>query len=214
MGSPATKNLSLPSWPGALAPGRDYSAQDLQRLAKRAGRPFARSLARLEDIRRVIDSYGYQAEWRENYRIQSVSASLAASEITCIDAALLSYGLLERFFPTVPRKLLAIHRRDQQGEECGHCVALYWGPDGRVGSFSKSSYPGLDHREAVFANEAAVATSYAEAYLRMQIQPLYFGFTTPEEAVPELDWRFSPDNLELLSERLKESYQYGFECAT
>src|SRR5580698_6501998 len=88
------------------------------------------------DIRRVIDGYKYLDDWRTDYRIQSVRSSLQAPAITCIDAAILSYGLLELLFPETKRRLLAIHRRDpKKDEECGHCVALYWSPEGKIGSF-------------------------------------------------------------------------------
>jgi hypothetical protein len=185
-----------------------YTEADERRLRERAG---GQPLEKPEDIRRVIDGFAYLYEWRENYRIQSVRASLHAERITCIDAAILSYGLLELLFPETKRRLLAIHRRDPaKDEECGHCVALYWTPEGRVGSFSKSSFPGLGHRDATFADESAVATSYGEAYVAMKFVPLYFGVTTLEAAAPDLDWRLSPDDLNEVSARLQASYEYGF----
>lgn len=201
MGAPV---LKIPS------PIAGYTAPDLRELARRAGGLIERP----EDIRRVIDSYGYLAEWKRSYRILSVRSSLWSEQITCVDAAVLSYGLLELLFPEVKRRLLPIHRRDMKGEECGHCVTLYWGPDGRVGAFSKSSFAGLDHRAASFEDEWSIAMSYAEAYLRMRFQPLYFGITTLEEVAAGLDWRFAEGDLNILSERLKETYQYGFECGT
>jgi hypothetical protein len=188
--------------------GLGYTEEDLRRLHEMAGgTPFDSP----DDIRRVIDKYEYMDDWRANYRIQSVRSSLRSSRITCIDAAILSYGLLELLFKGTKRRLLAIHRRDpKKDEECGHCVALYWGPDGRVGSFSKSSFAGLGHRGAVFADEAAIATSYAEAYVEMGFEPLYFGVTTLEAAAPDLDWRFHEGELNQISERLQAAYEYGF----
>jgi hypothetical protein len=185
-----------------------YSEADFRRLQERVG---AEPLTRPEDLRRVIDGYEYLAEWRDNYRIQSVRSSIHAPRITCIDAAILSYGLLELLFPETKRRLLAIHRRDPaKDEECGHCVALYWGPDGRVGSFSKSSFVGLGHRDATFADDTAVATSYGEAYVAMKFQPLYFGVSRLEDTAPDLDWRLSPDDLNEISARLQATYEYGF----
>ena len=164
-----------------------------------------------EDLRRVIDGDQYLDDWRSNYTIQSVRSSLHSPRITCIDAAILSYGLLELLFPETKRRLLAIHRRDpKKDEECGHCVALYWGSDGRIGSFSKSSFEGLGHRDAVFPDETAIATSYARAYVAMSFEPLYFGVTTLEEAAPDLDWRHHPGDLNVISDRLQASYEYGF----
>ena len=82
--------------------------------------------------------------------------------------------------------------------------------DGRIGAISKSSFKGLGHREPVFPDEAAVAASYAKAYLDMGFQPLYFGVTTPEEAAPDLDWRFNAGDLNEISARLQAAYAYGF----
>jgi hypothetical protein len=185
-----------------------YSEPDFRRISElSAGGP----LERPEHVRRIIDKLQYLDDWRSNYAIRSVRSSLHSPRITCIDGAILAYGLLELLFPTTKRRLLAIHRRDpKKDEECGHCVALYWGDDGRVGSFSKSSFEGLGHRDAVFADESAIATSYAKAYVAMEFEPLYFGVTTLEEAAPDLDWRFHDGELNAISDRLQASYEYGF----
>jgi hypothetical protein len=184
-----------------------YSESDLARLREMAG---SDPLEHPEDIRRVIDNYQYLDDWRANYRIQSVRSSLQNSRITCIDAAILSYGLLELLFPDTKRRLLAIHRRDpKKDEECGHCVTLYW-KAGKIGSFSKSSFKGLGHRDAVYADEAAVASSYAEAYVEMGFVPLYFGVTTLEQSAPDLDWRLHDGALNEISDRLQAAYEYGF----
>ena len=192
----------------SLVASLGYSEADVRRLLERAGGvPFESP----EDIRRIIDGFDYLAEWRDNYRIQSVRSSIHAPKITCIDAAILSYGLLEILFPETQRRLLAIHRRDPKiDEECGHCVALYWGKDGKVGAFSKSSFKGLGHRDATFPDESAVATSYGEAYVAMEFQPLYFGVSRLEDVAPDLDWRLSPDDLNEVSARLQATYEYGF----
>jgi len=185
-----------------------YTEADLRRVREMAG---AAPLTAPGDVRRIIDNYQYLDDWRANYRIQSVRSSLQNSRITCIDAAILSYGLLEMLFSETKRRLLAIHRRDpKKDEECGHCVTLYWGSDGRIGAISKSSFKGLGHREPVFPDEASVAASYAKAYLAMGFQPLYFGVTTLEEAAPDLDWRFHLGDLNEISARLQAAYAYGF----
>ncbi len=185
-----------------------YTEEHLRLVQHRSG---GAPLQSPHDIRRLIDGYAYLDDWRANYRIQSVSSSLRSPSITCIDAAILSYGLLELLFGDTKRRLLAIHRRDpKKDEECGHCVALYWGPDGRVGSFSKSSFKGLGHRDPVFRDETEIATSYAEAYVEMGFQPLYYGVTTLEAAAPDLDWRFHDGALNEISDRLQACYEYGF----
>jgi hypothetical protein len=189
-------------------PRLGYSEADMRRLTERIG---DKGLDGPADIRKILDGHEYLDDWRANYQIQSVRSSLHAPRITCIDGAIMSYGLLELLFPDVKRRLLAIHRRDpKKDEECGHCVALYWTPDGKVGSFSKSSYPGLGHRDPVFKSAEAIATSYAEAYVEMEFIPLYFGVTTLEEAAPDLDWRFHAGELNEISDRLQAAYEYGF----
>ncbi len=161
------------------------------------------------DIRKVIDAYPYDFDWRASYAIKSVRASIHSPKITCIDSAIFSYGLLELYFPTTPRKLLALHRRDPQGEECGHCVTLYW-VNGKVGAFSKSSFEGLGHRDPVYASPTDVAMSYAMAYVKMAFKPLYFGVASLEEVAPDIDWRRSPEALNVLSERLQARYEFSF----
>ena len=190
--------------------GVSYGEAEFRRIRELGGGPFESP----EAIRRVLDAIGYLAEWRSAYRVRSVRASLHAARITCIDSAILAYGLLELLFGDVKRRLLAIHRRDPvSGEECGHCVALHWNDAGRVGAFAKSNYPGLGHRDAVFADEVAVAADYARAYVAMGFEPLYFGVTTLEEAAGDIDWRTSMDDLSVLSERIQSSYAYAFSTA-
>jgi hypothetical protein len=184
-----------------------YAPDDLRRLGEIVPTGFRDPL----DLRKVLDWYGYLAEWKQHYAIQSVQSSLRSTRITCIDAAILSYGLLEVLFPPVKRRLLAIHRRARKdGEECGHCVTLFWNDHGKVGAFSKSSFPGLGHRDPIYEDEFAVAASYAKAYMKMGIDPLYFGVTTLEDAAREVDWRYSPGELNVLSERIQACYAYGF----
>ena len=91
-----------------------------------------------EDIRRVLDGIGYLEDWRTAYRVQSVRSSLHAPEITCIDSAILAYGLLEPLFGS---QTAAPGHPSQRppGEECGHCVALYWNDAGVGRSASRTS---------------------------------------------------------------------------
>ncbi len=184
-----------------------YDEADFQRLRELGCGLFESP----EEIKTVIDQYGYLDEWRDNYQIRSVRGSLHSRRITCIDSAVFSYGLLELLFSHVKRRLLAIHRRDpKKDEECGHCVTLYWNDHGKVGAFSKSSFEGLGHRDAVFKDEHEVAASYAKAYLKMGFEPLYFGITTLEEVAPDIDWRHDRGALNILSERIQTSYEYAF----
>jgi hypothetical protein len=186
--------------------GPKYSQQDLERL-KAISPPQLDGPA---DIAGIIDHFGYLDDWKTDYKIRSVHASLQGEKLTCVDAAVLSYGLLELLFPQVKRQILAIHRRDASGEECGHAVTLYWDKNGKVGGFSKSSFAGFEHRKPIYNDELAVAQSFAEAYVKMGMTPLYYGIMTLEEAAGDLDWRFSENHINPLSDRLIERYQYSF----
>lgn len=184
-----------------------YDEADFQRLRALG----CHRLESPEELEHVVDDYAYHADWRSDYRIRSVRGSLHSTRITCVDAAVFTYGLLELLFGHVRRRLLAIHRRDPAtGEECGHCVTLYWSEGGKVGAFSKSSFEGLGHREAVFANPQEIAESYARTYLRMGFEPLYFGVTTLEEVAPDIDWRFDRKPLNELCARIQSAYEYAF----
>lgn len=179
-----------------------YSVDDLRRIGP---------LEQLEDVAGCLARYGYDGHWRENYRVRSLRASLEASTLTCIDAAVLAYGLLD-FFPEIERWLLAIHRRGD-GEECGHVATLYR-HDGRFGAFSFSSFDGLGHRVAVFPDEHAVACSFAQAYVRMGFTPLFYGTVKLEEvAGNDLDWRFGVEDITQLSARIVARYAYAFDVA-
>ena len=67
----------------------NYTDADFRRIRELAGGPFEVP----EDLRRVLDAIGYLEDWRTAYRVQSVQASLHAKKITCIDSAILAYGL-------------------------------------------------------------------------------------------------------------------------
>jgi hypothetical protein len=183
-----------------------YQARDLRRVRELAGAP----LETPEVIARVLDNLDYHHDWRADYRVQSVRSSLHSPRITCIDAAILAYGLLELLFADVKRRLLAVHRRDAKGEECGHCVALYWNDDGRVGALGRSNFAGLGHRPPELGGERDAAVSYAEAYLALGFRPLYYGVTSLEAVAGDVDWRFSEQPINSISERLQESYEYSF----
>jgi len=75
----------------------NYGEAEFRRIRELSGGPFEVP----EDIRRVLDGIGYMEDWRTSYRVQSVKASLHAPRITCIDSAILAYGLLELLFSGV-----------------------------------------------------------------------------------------------------------------
>ena len=134
------------------------------------------------------------------------ATELGVTRIVPVAAARSERGLFEG-----GQKRAERWRRDPaKDEEMGHCVALFWDVSGRGGAFSKSSFVGLGHREAVHPDETSVATSYAQAYVAMQFTPLYFGVSQLEEVAHDLDWRFHTGDLNEISERLQATYEYGF----
>ena len=89
-------------------------------------------------------------------------------------------------------------------------MTLYWNAAGKIGAFGKSSFDGLGHRDPVFATEHDVAQSYAKAYVRMGFEPLYFGVATLEDVAADIDWRFDPEPINALSDRIQSTYEYAF----
>jgi hypothetical protein len=183
------------------------SQAELSSLARFGIEPRVRELA---DIGAILNVFPYQHAWRNDYKIKSVTTSLASDAIMCIDAAILAYGLLD-FFPSLWRRLLAIHRRGPDGEECGHVVTLYRDPNGRYGAFGRSNFRNLEHRPAQYDDPMTLALSYANGYRRNGFTPLCFGSSALEPLCEDLDWRRSPDPLNALSERLQACYEFALE---
>jgi len=114
---------------------RGFLAADIEIL-------FQRSRGNLEapaDIKTLLDGYGYDYNWAQEYSVQSAITSCRAENLSCINAAIFAYSMLGGFSDHT-RTLLAIHRRDSQGVECGHVVALSE-HEGKVYAFGKSNYP-------------------------------------------------------------------------
>jgi hypothetical protein len=182
-----------------------YSAEAVDRVADLARGRFEVPA----DILRVLDNFAYEHDWADAYEIRSAQASLLRPRIMCINAAILSYALAEAF-PQLHRQLIALHRRGPDGVECGHVVTAYWQDGGRLGAFSKSNYPVLDHRPQRFTTLEAVAVSYARGYLSMSFTPLYFGLPRLDD-LPGVDWRLGDAPLTPYLDHFKNSYEYAFE---
>jgi len=161
------------------------------------------------DVQRVLDNFPYERDWAQDYRILSAQAALLQPAIMCLNAAILSYALLEAF-PRVQRQLLALHRRGPDGVECGHAVTVYHCPGGCLGAFSKSNYTVLGHRPQRFPSVEALAVDYAAGYASIGITPLYYG-TPSLEDIAGMDWRFANEPLTACLPRLTASYEYAFD---
>ena len=74
-----------------------------------------------DELRSVVDQYGYHAEWRADYQIRSVRRSLHSTQITCIDSAVLTYGLLELLFGSATRA----HSRGFPGSRGRHAAVAH-----------------------------------------------------------------------------------------
>jgi len=181
------------------------TSDEIRRLSGRADL----NLDSVSAIAPFLDSFGYLSDWRSDYRVKSAAKSLCSSSIMCIDAAILACALLDLFTDEPPR-LLAIHRRSPDGEECGHVVALFRGVDGRLGAFAKSNYEGLGHRAPQFQSEAALAVSYAGGYRRLGFTPLYFGVASLDEICSTVDWRRTDQDLNFVSDEMCARYTHAF----
>jgi hypothetical protein len=160
------------------------------------------------DIERVLSTFDYKVDWRDDYVVESVSTLIERRRLMCLDAAILARGLLEGF-PTTEAGILAIHRRDGDGNECGHAAAFYR-LRRRYGAFARSNYAGLRSVAARFEAADAIAYFYAREYLRIGFTPLMFGTCSLEDAFGEADWRFSRTPLEGIVERIMRTYRFRF----
>ncbi len=181
-----------------------YVCEAVERVLELAGGRFELP----SDVGRVLDNFAYEHDWVQDYQIRSAQASLLRPRIMCINAAILSYALLEAF-PQVRRQLIALHRRGPDGVECGHVVTAYWSPGGHIGAFSKSNYAALGHRAQRHVSLEALALSYARGYLSMGFTPLYYGSPRLEEI--SVDWRLADAPLTAHLACFTESYEYAFD---
>jgi hypothetical protein len=182
-----------------------YSRDALERVLELAEGRFDMPA----DVQRVLDNFPYERDWARDYRILSAQAALLQPNIMCLNAAILSYALLEAF-PRVQRQLLVMHRRGPDGMECGHAVTVYHCPGGSLGAFSKSNYAVLGHRAQHFPSVEALAIDYAAGYTSIGITPLYYG-TLSLDDLPGIDWRLGSEPLTDCLPHITASYEYAFE---
>ena len=162
----------------------------------------------LDDIERVLNTFDYKVDWRDDYVVESVATLIDRRSLMCLDAAILARGLLEGF-PATEAGILAIHRRDGEGNECGHAAAFYR-PHDRYGAFARSNYPGLQSVAARFEAADAIAHFYAREYLRIGFTPLMFGTCGLEDAFGAVNWRFARGPLDGVVERILRAYRFRF----
>ena len=160
------------------------------------------------DVQRVLDQFGYKANWQEDYVVESVSALIHRSELMCLDGAMLALGLLEGL-RDLDLSLLAIHRRDEEGFECGHVAAVY-GLKGRYGTIAVSNFPGLRSQEAIYRSAHHIAMHYAQEYVRIGFRPLLYSISKIDEIFEGEAWRTASQPLCGVVERIVETYRYQF----
>lgn len=165
----------------------------------------------LNDIKVLLDSYGYDYSWNNEYIVQSATVSLRSETLSCINAAVMSYALLD-VLGNKSRILLAIHRRDQDGVECGHVVAL-GETQGCWFALGKSNYPELNAVYGPFESRNAVALAFARAYVSIGFTPLYYGFFHPEACCAADELIASDSKLNSLCEYMVSNYQYAYSVS-
>lgn len=161
------------------------------------------------DIKHILDSYEYDYDWERDYVVRSAASSSEERTLSCINAAALAYALLGAL-PEQTRTLLAIHRKDQKGVECGHVVALSE-CQGEVYALGKSNYPALNRVYGPFPSRHAAATAFGRAYLSMHFTPLYFGFFDPVNFCSLQTLISSSEPLNGLCDYMMSNYEYAFE---
>jgi hypothetical protein len=65
-------------------------------------------------------------------------------------------------------------------------------------------------RRGLSVDEAAIATSYATAYVDMGFRAALLRDHHARGCGPDLDWRFHEGDLNEISARLQATYEYGF----
>lgn len=181
-----------------------FTARDVEILSiRREG-----GLGSLPDIKDLIDSYGYDYDWSEEYVVRAASISLQSEKLTCINAALLAYVLLGALGDE-NRVLLAIHRRDPNNVECGHVVAV-GKVQGRFFALGKSNYAALNEVYGPYNSVHEVALAFARAYLSMNFSPLYYGLFRAEDCCDANELICGKFPLNKLCDFMVSNYQYAY----
>ena len=162
------------------------------------------------DIRTLLNSYPYDYSWEREYVVKSAASALRDNQLSCINAGILAYSLLN-CFDVFRQLIMAIHRRDSNGVECGHIVTLYREGDGEMWSFSKSNHVILNDLKGPFKDEFHAAVTFGKAYKKIGFTPLYFGFYNLEEFVEHRDWQTTDERLNAVCDYMIGNYQYCFE---
>ena len=210
--------------PATCSPSRRHACSDGARTSRLRRRPTSGACASSAAVRSrsrrtsAGSSIGIGYLRRLAARttaIQSVRSSLHSARITCIDAAILTYGLLELLFTDVKRRLLAIHRRDPAtGEECGHCVALYWNDarqDRRVQQVElRRARPPRRRLRRRARDRRELRRGLPEDGLRAALLRRHHARGGRAATSTGAS---SPATLNVLSERIQDRYEYAFMLA-
>ena len=153
--------------------------------------------------------FSYDSGWREEYRTRSpgVIDKTGAESIMCLEAALYFATHVESIADDV--KLIAMHRKDKDGHECGHCICLFK-VNGAYGAYSHSNIASLISLKPEYPSIESVIKFYMNSYLSSGYTPLYYGIYELEELDEQgiEDWRDTDEDLSSFSDYLIENYQF------
>jgi hypothetical protein len=166
-----------------------------------------------EDVQRLVDCYSYDGTWRTQYSIGSVARIIRRPSLTCIDSMILSYFIIG-CMDDCQRVAVAVHRQDQQNDECGHVVTAFQSGTRLWGAVSKSSYAVLKHCPANYVEPLAIAVQYAQWYQEMGMRALYCRVFTLEDVSADMNWISGDADLTSLAARIVRSYTHEFVYST
>lgn len=156
-----------------------------------------------------MERFSYDSSWKDEYRTRSPGAidKLGVERIMCLEAALYFAIHAEKFADDV--KLIAIHRKDKYGHECGHCICAFRIND-LYGAYSHSNIASLTSLNPEYPSIESVVKFYIDSYLSSGYTPLYYGIYEMKELDEQdvKDWRNTDEDLSSFSGYLIENYQF------
>jgi hypothetical protein len=106
----------------------------------------------------------------------------------CMEAALSAAVILEQH--GYPPLVMSLESKDW----LDHVIYVYKHPGG-WGSVARSRDPGLHGRKPVFRSPRTLAMSYIEGYVDYTGRLRGYGVCNLAEALPDYDWRLTPNNV-------------------
>jgi hypothetical protein len=187
----------------------DYDPVAAQRLARYANG----SMTGMQDVARIIRTFGYRTLQPGGYSDRSASDAIAAGDVTCLEAALIAHDLASLL--GCHRRLMVMNRLDPNTTSyLGHTALVYRAANDLFGAIAVSRHSCQRERAANYASEEAVVLSYAEGYVDLGLVPLSYGLADLDTVAEGLAWRRDRADMRRLHDRLLETQVNSFEIET